>query len=228
MSIGPDIKDVLREVGVSYTILRDSGNITGEYTFTKSNAQVTKPFIREFFLEGFVSYDTAIQVGDIVQMNTSGKKYMIMNKTPELLEDTVYRYMIVMYLCNVVADILRPTDIEATANNRWQSGIEWNYVASQINCLITTPLYGHELSVDDQIGALGIEVFEMYASTSIGIQALDRVYISATEYYQVETVKSRRFEAVDVFELGEDTRGVGMTTTSTTTTTTTSTTTTTA
>jgi len=220
MSIGPDIKDVLREVGVSYTILRDAGNITGEYIFTKSNAQVTKPFIREFFLEGFISYDTDVAVGDIIQMNTSSKNYMVMNKTPELLEDIVYRYSVVLYLCNVIADILRPSDLEATADNRWLSGINWSYIARQTNCLITTPLYGHELSIDDQIGALGIEVYEMYAPSSLGIQALDRVRISSIEYYQVETVKSRRYEAVDVFELGEDTRGSITTTTTTTTTTT--------
>ena len=58
MSIGLDIKEVLSEVGNTITIVRTAGNVTGEYTMYKPNAQVTKPFIREFFLEGWLSYDT--------------------------------------------------------------------------------------------------------------------------------------------------------------------------
>ena len=218
MTIGADIKDTYREVGVSYTILRDSGNITGEYAFTKSNAQVTKPFIREFFLEGSIAYDTEAVVGDVIQMDTSGKKFLVMNKTPDLLENTIYRYQVVFYMCNLVVDVLRPSD--ADEDERYRSLFEWDYVARGVNCLITTPLYGHELSSDDEIGALGIEVHEMYMASSVGVQALDRIRISSSQYYQVETVKPRRFEAVDVFELGEDMRGSVTTTTTTTTTTT--------
>ena len=29
MTIGPDIKEAIEEVGLKYTILRDAGNITG-------------------------------------------------------------------------------------------------------------------------------------------------------------------------------------------------------
>jgi len=219
MSIGPDIKSTLEEVGSSYTILRDSGNITGEYTWTKANAQVTKPFIREFFLEGWFSYDTEAVVGDIVEMNISGKKFLVMNKTPDLLENQIYRYSVVLYMCNIVADVLRPTDQEP--DDRWRVTTLWSTIASQINCLITTPLYGHELTREDEIGLLGISVYEMYAATSLGIIALDRIRISSNQYYKVETVKPWRYEGVDVFELREDTRGTETTTSTTTTTTTT-------
>jgi hypothetical protein len=221
MSIGPDIKNTLVEVGSSYTILRDSGNITGEHIWTKPNAQVTKPFIREFFLEGWFSYDTEAVVGDILEMDTSGKKFLVMNKTPDLLENQIYRYSVVLYMCNIVADVLRPTDQDP--DDRWRVSTEWSYVARGINCLITTPLYGHELTREDEIGFLEIEVYEMYAATSIGIQALDRIRISSNQYYKVETVKPWRYEGVDVFELREDTREMATTTSTTTTTTTTTT-----
>jgi len=59
MTIGPDIKEAIVEVGTRFVIERDSGDITGEYLNFKSNAQVTKPFIREFFLEAEFCYDTA-------------------------------------------------------------------------------------------------------------------------------------------------------------------------
>ena len=45
MTIGPDIAEAIDEVGTSFIIVRDSGNVTGEYLYFKPNAQVTKPFI---------------------------------------------------------------------------------------------------------------------------------------------------------------------------------------
>lgn len=221
MTIGADIKTTLQEVGSAYTILRDSGNITGEYTWTKPNAQVTKPFIREFFLEGWFSYDTQAVVGDVIEMTASGRKFLVMNKTPDELENEAYRYSVVLYMCNKVVDILRPTDSDP--DDRWRVSTLWSYVARDVNCLITTPLYGHELSDDDRIGPLKIEVYELYAASSLGIQPLDRIQISHNEYFKVETVKPWRYEGVDVFEIGEDTRERSTTTTTTTTSTTTTT-----
>ena len=102
MTIGPDIEEVLDEVGTKYTILRDSGNITGEYTYTKTNSQATKPFIREFFLEGTMQYDTYVGSGDIIEFTTTGKRYLVSHITPTLFENTVIRYEVVLYLANVI------------------------------------------------------------------------------------------------------------------------------
>ena len=95
MSIGPDLKEVLSDVGTAYTIIRDSGNITGEFLDFETNAQVTKPFIKEFFLDAVLSYDTEAVVGDIIEFNVAGDRYLIMNKTPEMFENQVvgfFRY----------------------------------------------------------------------------------------------------------------------------------------
>jgi hypothetical protein len=221
MAIGSDIKEVLREVGNTITIKRDSGDITGEYTMYKPNAQVTKPFIREFFLEGWLSYDTQAVVGDIVEFPTTGDRYIVMNSSPVMLENIVWRYDAVFYKTNEVADILRPSEGNwPTAT--YHRSTDWTYVKRQVDLLITTPLYGAELESDQQLGQIGLEIHEMYVPTSIGVEALDRIRISSNIYYQVETVKPRRYNGVDVVELGEDSREQ-ITTTSTTTTTTTTT-----
>lgn len=222
MTIGVDIKEVLEEVGNTITIKRDSGDITGEYTFYKPNAQVTKPFIREFFLEGWLSYDTQAVVGDVIEFPITGDKYLLMNKSPVMLENTVWRYDAVYYKTNVVVDILRPSEGDWPAQSYHRS-TTWTYVKRQANVLITTPLYGAELDTEQDLGQLGIEVHEMYIPTSIGIVALDRVRVSSSVFYKVDTVKPRRYDGVDVVELSEDTR-ISVTTTTTTTSSTTTTT----
>lgn len=222
MTIGIDIKEVLEEVGNTITIKRDSGDVTGEYTMYKPNAQVTKPFIREFFLEGILSYDTSAVVGDIIEFLISGDKYILMNKSPVLLENVIYQYNSVFYKTNVVADIMRPSEGDWPAGT-YHRKTNWSYLKSQVDVLITTPLYGAELDVEQDLGQIELEIHEMYIPTSVGIEPLDRVRVSSSVFYKVETVKPRRYDGVDVVELSEDTRVQSTTTTTTSSTTTTTT-----
>lgn len=217
MTIGPDIKEAIQEIGPAITIVRDSGNVTGEYIITKGNAQVTKPFIREFFLEAKFQYDSEAVAGDFIEIDTTGDRYIIMNFTPLLFEDTVFEYDSVLYKTNVTATIYRPSE----TRENYRTRTVWSTVKSGIKLLLTTPLHGHDLETDEQLGLLGIENHELYIPSSIGIQPLDRVWLSTGEYFRVETIKKRRYEDVDVCGLGEDTR-VWTTTTTTTTTTTSS------
>ena len=223
MTIGTDLEEVLDEVGAAYTILRDSGNITGEYLDAETNAQVTKPFIREFFLEASLGHNTEAVNGDYLQFNITSDIYMVMNKTAEIFENSIIAYQVVLYKCNVSDGlILRPT------NPDWDSDYYrrtvWSTVKANAIFLLTSHLMGGELEELD-LGEITLHQNEMIIPTSIGVQIMDRVKISDTEYYKVSSVKKRRFKDVDVLEVIEDVRPVTTTTTTSTTTTTTSTTT---
>ena len=219
MSIGPDIKEVLAEVGVKYVVLRDSGNLTGEYLTYKPNAQVTKPFIREYFLEASLSYDTNVVAGDIIQFSTTSDTYIVMNRTPALFENTVIKYEIVLYKTNVLIDLLRPSVVRNAQT--YQMRTVWTPIKSQAKALISVPMFGIALDTNEELGLIGIGNYELYVPSSYGAQVLDRVRISSSEFYRIETVKSRRYKDVDVLDIGED---VGPSTSTTTTSTTTTTT----
>lgn len=218
MTIGPDIDEVLDEVGTSFTILRDSGNLTGEKTYFKSNSQVTKPFIREFFLEAWFPYNTQAVGGDYVQFITTQDIYIVMNITPSMFEDAVIKYDVVLYKCNVQLDILRPYESDDWDAN-YQKLTSWQMIAGRKWGLVTTPLYGHDLATDEELGYLGLEVHELYLPENLGVQTLDRIRLTSLEFFRVETIKPRRYEGVNVFEIGEDTRPAPSTTTTSTTTT---------
>lgn len=229
MSIGPDISEVLEEVGIAMTIEDVDGNqTTGEYTYTKPNSQVTKPFIREFFVEAWLVYNTAANAGDYITLNTSGEKYIVMNKSPQIFENEVIKYDAVLYKTNEVVDIFRPSQDESDRSSQtYQLQTIWQSVKRDLDVLITTSLFGHDLNDDLSLGQISVEKHEMYVPSSIGIQPLDRVRLSYDEYYLVQAVKPRRYEDVDVVALIEDTRPACSTTTTTTTVSTTTTTTTT-
>jgi len=220
MSIGPGIKEVLQEVGTAFTLIRDSGNISDEHLDYELNAQVTKPFIQEFFLEATLSYDTVAIVGDVLEFDTLGTRFLLMNKTPEMFEDAVISYAAVLYKTNVSIEILRPSEA-GWHRHSFQEITTWTSIAT-IDGLLTTPLFGNDLDTNEEIGLIGLKENELYIPSSVGIRELDRVWISSSEYYRVESVKKRRYSAIDVVELGNDTRPLTVTTTSTTTSTTSS------
>ena len=220
MTIGPDIKEAIVEVGTGFTIVRDAGNITGEFLTHKSNAQVTKPFIREFFLEGTMQYDTEAISGDIVEFDTTGTRYLVTHSTPTLFENVVIRYEVVLYKANVNVSILRPGERRNPVSYLMET--YWTPIKSAVDLVLTTPLFGQSLEGDNELGLLNIETHEVYAPSSYGIAHLDRIKILSTgEYWRVEAVRKYRYDGVDVIDVGEDVRPTTTTTSTSTTTTTT-------
>jgi hypothetical protein len=216
MTIGPDIKEAIVEVGTKFSIIREGGNITGEYLTHASNAQVTKPFIREFFLEGTMQYDTQAVSGDIIEFGATSKRYLISHITPTLFENAVIRYEVVLYLANVIVAILRPFENRNANSYLMRTG--WSIIKSGVNLVLTTPLFGQSLEGDQELGLLSVQMHEVYAPSSYGITYLDRLKILATgEYWRVEAVRKYRYEGVDVIDVGEDVRPTSSTTTTTTT-----------
>lgn len=219
MTIGPDIKEAIVEVGTGFTIIRDSGNIAGEYLTHKSNAQVTKPFIREFFLEGTMQYDTDAISGDIIEFDTTGIRYLVAHITPTLFENAIIRYEVVLYMANVNVTIFRPSETRDPISRLMRTS--WATIKAGVDLVLTTPLFGQSLEGDSELGLLQIQMHEVYAPTSYGITYLDRIKIlSSGEYWRVEAVRKYRYEGVDVLDVGEDVRPTTSTSTTSTTTTT--------
>lgn len=204
MSIGLDIKEVHAESGTSFTILRDDGDISGEWGLFVLNRQITKPFIREFFLDGAMDYDTQLEAGDVIQRDTTGDRYLTVNKIPRLFENEVIEYSCTFYKSNVTGVLKRLGAQTADANYR--KNPSWATVKDPCYALLTESLYGNNLQTDLELGWLGLKANELYIPSSVGVLPLDRFLVSATDYFMVETVNRRRFNNVDVAILSEDTR----------------------
>lgn len=211
MPLGDDIKETYQDVGVGYTILRGSGNVSGEYLDYEPNSQVTKPFIREYFLEAEIPYDTQSVAGDVIEFS-DGRRFLIMNKTPEMFEDEIISFSCVLYKTNIVAVVMRPREV--TDEQSLETTTAWDTVTSGEHALLVDKLFGAELNQRSDIGQLAIEGDECYIPASIGVQAMDRLIVSGEyagglmsgEMYKVEVVKKRDFDQVWVLELVEDTR----------------------
>ena len=203
--VGTDIKEALVDVGNSITIAKSGEVITsGEYVMSKANSQVTKPFIREFFLETTFPYDTSGEVGDRITFVTTQEPFLLMNRTPVLFDDEKIKYDTVMYKCNVSGELLRAT--YSVRDNQLRLRENFVAVSQNVYALLTEPLFGASLDADDELGQLGLKREELYIPSHYGIRVLDSYSPVSGEYFKVETIQKRRYPGVDVVTLSEDTR----------------------
>ena len=209
MTLGSDIKEVYTDVGAAYSAIRPGPGVSGEletgYLDFELNRQVTKPFIREYFIEASLPHDTIAGVGDVIEFTTDGRKFLLMNLTPDLFENAVFEYQGVLYKCNVLAGKLERSSGEDWDSN-YKKGLNWVEIDDAIPALVTESLFGHSLETDVELGMLGLERHELYISASYGIKTLDRFTTVSGEFYMVTTIKSRRYDGIDVAELETDTR----------------------
>ncbi len=205
MSIGADINSVYEEIGSSITFIRDGGNISGEYIDSEISAQATKPFIREYFRNANFSYMTSGEPGDVLQIDSTGEKYMIMNLSPDIFENEVIEYNAVIYKANVSGELKRPSG-EVWDAQTYQKKAVFETVRPIAYSLYTSFLFGNELISDNDVAEYGINKDQAYFPASYNIRVDDRYEPVSGEYYKVTALHKRRFPGHIVVDLSEDTR----------------------
>jgi hypothetical protein len=203
-NIGKQINKAHKVVGLTFTILRDTGNISGEYSIVKNNAQVTKPFIREFFQDARFDYDTSVLAGDVIR-TSDGRHLMVMNLTPSILKNTIIEKQAVLYKCNVSGQLSRLTGDQQWDEN-YNLGEAWSTVKDQAYGLMTEALYGNDLEANEQLGLLGLKANQLYMPSGYGAKIHDRYQSASGEYFRVDKISQRQYDHIYVADLSEDTR----------------------
>jgi len=206
MSLGDDLKEVFSDVGTAFTILRDAGNISGEYLIYEINRQVTKPFVREFFYESEFAYDTEAVPGDVIEFDADSRRFLIANLTDSHFEDGPIEKEGVLYKCNISSGRLWRASGEDWDDTSYRKIEDFQIIHDNVNALMTEGLYGHELEEDEEIGQITREGHEVYLSGDLLPQALDIWEPTSGEFYEVRTIKTRRYENIKVLEVSEQTR----------------------
>lgn len=205
--LGADISEVYTELGTVTHIISRTPHITTERILYEINSQSTKPFIREHHLDATFPYNTEIVVGDVIKVVDTNKCYMVMNRTPDLFEDEVVEWNAVIYLCNLTPDtcVLRPLETRGSNYNIQQA---WTMpVAPPMYGLLTDRIFGSEIDQDSRFtGQVPVWRVDLYFPKMYDIQPLDRLYVSQTEYYKVESIQKYNYPGVSIALLVEDTR----------------------
>lgn len=204
MSVGEDIKEALEEIASSIVILRDAGNITGEYCDISINEQATKPFIISFFKKATFQYDTQVTSGDIINFETTGDYYLTTTVNFEEFENEIITKQAVLYLCNVSGELSRPSG-EAWGTQTYHKEQAWETIRSNCYSLLSNPEFRNQLNEEESV-MVSIEDNELFLPHCIGAQVNDRYESCSGEYYKIEVVNTYRYAGVDVCRIVEDTR----------------------
>jgi hypothetical protein len=204
MSIGTDVAEVIAEVGSSIVILRDSGNISGEYSTIETNEQSTKPIVSSFFKKATFQYNTGIVQGDIISFDTTEDYYLVTTINSEEFENAIITKQAVLYLCNVSGELSRPSG-EAWNSATYHKEQSWETIKSNCYALLVNPEFYNKL-VAEEVALLGTEENELFLPHSVGATVNDRYEATSGEQYKIEVVNSYRYLDVDVCRITEDTR----------------------
>lgn len=201
--IGADIAEVMTELGVSATILRTPTNIVEKITYD-INEQATNAFVREFHLNASFAYNTAIVPGDVLQIGS--EYYLAINKTPDMFEGEVVEYASVIFKCNLPSStlILDPTTTKDAVSFAITNG--WTVRKSSVYGLIYKEARGVILHPEATTGKDTTFTLRCIVPATYAVEKLDRLYLSATEYFRVQDVERYEYPGVLVLSLVEDDR----------------------
>jgi len=203
-SIGESIKKTYRKIGTEIMMIRDTGNVSGEYIDSETNKQVTKPFVAEFFRNASFPYDTDIVAGDVIQIKSVDDIFLVMNKAPDMFAGMIAEFTGVLYKCNVSGEILRPSG--EVRDSQYHTVQTFETVREDCYGLLTEPLYAGELETEEELGLIGIDKEELYVPTNYDLRELDRYQSVSGEYYMVTNIRKYKYAGCVVAVLKEDTR----------------------
>jgi hypothetical protein len=212
-TLGDDIKAVMVEVGVGYTIRKETKKILGEYLDYDENTQMTKPFTFQNFLHVNLAYDTAVEAGDVLIFNTDGRKYLVVGILPELFENEILQKSSTLYKTNSTVSLLRLSG--ETVNYHTKN--KWIPINTDFPSLLVDKLYAAQLDeTTHTFTAVDVVGLILYAPSFVKPIPLDRIVVSGESpyrgamsgelRYKVTSIENHAFENISVVYLEEDTR----------------------
>lgn len=200
---GIDIAEALEDVGMRVRVIFPTVT-SPEYQQIRLNRQVTKAFIKEFFREVTIPYNTPIVAGNVVEIMSTGEKFLVTSITPQGFEDEVIKYEAVYYKVNVSGELKRYTG--ETRNTDYLLTPQFTTVHSNCYALLTEELFEHGIDATEELGRIGLENHQCIMPTAYDPRLEDRYQPVSGEYHIVESIKIRVFPNLSVLALREDTR----------------------
>jgi hypothetical protein len=203
VSVGSDLKKAFQKVGVSYTIKRRSGDISGEYLIYDIPISTRNAFDREVTLDATLSYDSVVIEGDVIELS-DGRKTLVAHKTPDVFQDVAAVQEAILFKCNITNGIIMRESGERNLQT-YQKEPSWETIYSGENAVLVE-VNGNQLSDREELGLVSVSRLELYLPSGEGLRVLDRFQAFSGEYYKVDALKKHEYPNITVAEVSEDTR----------------------
>lgn len=203
MSIGPDIKDVLQELGTDIVITKLNGStVSGEKIDYEHYYEGSDYFRRQFCFAADFQYDSQATVGDLISFDD--KTFLLLNSRKEMFENSAVDYQNFLVECNCIGRVSKRTE----TRNETSYDKEITYTTLHDN--IYFAFFENEPDFNDEKGMEFVDnQLTMYCQNHSDIKIGNRVYPNVsdlTEYYKIISIQKYKFNDCLVCKLDEDAR----------------------
>lgn len=205
MSIGPDIAEVLAELGTAVTLHPYGGTPVpaGHIDFV-AFAEHSTPFTRMFFFSATTYYDTIINIGDVVSWG--GKYYLTMNKKSVEFENEIIEQELIFYFANVTGSFHRLSETP-TYDADYKRVNPWTAYAENVHVTLAENDIGKSAGTNEQISSLSNVTNFLYVSAVHDIKVGDRFILTPERHFQIVTIDDLMYQGTNVCVVTEDLRG---------------------
>jgi len=219
MSIGSDIKEVLEEIGIQYTIFPGGdlvNGISGEYGIDKINVLTTRPFFNEYVKTLMISYDSQLNNGDLIEISGENR-YLIVSLNNFHVEGSTYKRIGTLYKANTSGEFRRRSTTMISGgvplHSYAQREVSGGYVLSQAwETLLPYDAYSllttfsiEKLDEDAPEGAILERAYQLYTLSAYGIRELDQ-YVIGADKYVINAVHPYKYAGLVVCTVSVDQR----------------------
>ena len=200
---GADVSDIINDIGINFAIF---GTSTIEKCIIKINSQVSKPFIREFFLEITAAYNTAVVPGNIIILGPPDNRYYLITANAfKRLGNEAMTVELVGYKLNSFGILQRNTGTGWNVQT-YKHTNNWTTILDPCPALLSEVQFGAMSQIhDEDIGQVFTQELKLYLSHSVGIKTDDRYIVDGVNW-KIGRIETHRFTGCDVCNVEEDTR----------------------
>ena len=207
MSIGPDIKEVLDELGTSLTIYKWPGPTTiiekvdhEFYTLHSSE------FLRQFFSGVSLYYNTQVVAGDLV--SAMGFWFIIATLQPSYFDDSVVDQTAAFYKCNCKGKLSRYS-ADGTRNADYELIRGWADITTSIYALQYENKFDRKQMVEEDLLAITIDGNLLFLPGYVVPKEGDRWYPDETNlnvFFRITQIDTKRLDNTPICILDTDER----------------------
>jgi len=203
MGIGPDIAEVLGELGTLVNIIKhDGSDATQEYIDYEVQIEANSPFLTQFMLDCTLVYNTAALPGDIIQFVDDGVYHLLSVAVKPRFEQDVVTVEGVLYRCNMTGLFTRRSE---SRNDDYELVVSWEAIGTTEPVLLTGLIDYYDIK-DREYAQYSVPQDNLHVSGDMGVAVGDRFTNTAGEKYQIKAIAPYRLNNIDICRVVPDTR----------------------
>lgn len=201
--IGPDIAEVLNELGTLVNVIKHDGSATvQEYMDYEIKVGLNSPFLMQFLIDVTLTYDTTAVPGDIIQIVDDSSYYILVALNKTRFENYAVTCEGVVYKCNMTGSFSRLTTERDSA---YELETTWTPYQTNEPVLLSGSVSQYDM-IDREYAQFAISQDVVHVSGDVAVQVGDRFTNAAGDAYEIKAASLYRLNNTSMCQVVPDTR----------------------